>query len=109
MSKSFWGGLRVGWLRAEADVVRRLAAVAGHTQMSGPVLEQLAACHLLDAEEEVLTARRADLRRQRDGLRLPYTRPVDVIERGVELIADAAREVPSTRPVDQAMAQQIVV
>ena len=44
-----------------------------------------------------------------DRLRLPYTQPVDVIERGVELIADAAREVPSTRPVDQAMAQQIVV
>jgi len=53
MSKNFWVGLRVGWLRAEADVVRRLAAGAGHTQMSGPVLEQLAACHLLDAEEEV--------------------------------------------------------
>lgn len=68
MSKSFWGGLRVGWLRAEADVVCRLAAVAGHTQMSWPVLEQLAAWHLLDAEEEVLAARRADLRRQRDAL-----------------------------------------
>ena len=161
MSKSFWGGLRVGWLRAEADVVRRLAAVAGHTQMSGPVLEQLAACHLLDAEGEVLAARRADLRRQRDALvaalarhlpgwevpvpagglvlwcrlpslsssalvaaaessglllaagprfgtahafddrlRLPYTQPVDVIERGVELIAEAVRDLPSAGPVD---------
>jgi DNA-binding transcriptional MocR family regulator len=68
MSKSFWGGLRVGWLRAEEDVVRRLAVVAGQTQMSGPVLEQLAACHLLDAEAEVLAGRRAELRRQREVL-----------------------------------------
>jgi DNA-binding transcriptional MocR family regulator len=68
MSKSFWGGLRVGWLRAEEDVVRRSAVVAGHTQMSGPVLEQLAACHLLDVEAEVLAGRRSDLRRQREVL-----------------------------------------
>ena len=63
-----WGGLRVGWLRAEADDVRRLAAAAGHSQLSGPVLEQLAACHLLDAETEVLAARRATLRTARDAL-----------------------------------------
>ena len=68
MSKSFWGGLRVGWLRAEPDVVRRLATVAGHTQMSGPVLEQLAACHLLDAADTVLGARRATLGKQREAL-----------------------------------------
>ena len=42
-----------------------------------------------------------------DRLRLPYMQPVDVIERGVDLIADAAREVPSTRPVDTE--QRIVV
>ncbi len=68
MSKSVWGGLRVGWLRAEEDVVRRAAVVAGRTQMSGPVLEQLAACHLLDAGAEVVAGRRGELRRQRDVL-----------------------------------------
>jgi len=68
LSKSVWGGLRVGWLRAEADDVRRLAAAAGHSQLSGPVLEQLAACHLLDAEADVLAARRATLRTARDAL-----------------------------------------
>ena len=68
MSKSFWGGLRVGWLRAEPETVQRLAAVAGRAQMSGPVLEQLAACHLLDAAADVLAARRAALRDQRRAL-----------------------------------------
>lgn len=68
MSKSVWGGLRVGWLRAEPEVVRRLAAVAGRTHMSGPVLEQLAACHLLDVSDALLAARRAALREQRAAL-----------------------------------------
>lgn len=68
LSKSMWGGLRVGWLRAEPAVVRRLAATAGYRHMSGPVLEQLAACHLLDAGEQVRAARRALLREQRDAL-----------------------------------------
>jgi DNA-binding transcriptional MocR family regulator len=36
--------------------------------MSGPVLEQLAACHLLDAGAEVVAGRRDELRRQRDVL-----------------------------------------
>ena len=68
MSKSVWGGLRVGWLRAEPDVLRRLAAVAGRTHMSGPVLEQLAACHLLEIIDSIVTARRVALRDQRAAL-----------------------------------------
>jgi DNA-binding transcriptional MocR family regulator len=156
MSKTVWGGLRVGWLRAEADLVRRLAVVAGRSQMSGPVLEQLAACHLLEVADEVVVARRVELRRQRaalvaalaqhlpawdvplpagglvlwcglprpsssalvaaaesrglllaagprfgtghafdDRLRVPYTQAVDVIERAVVLLAEAAAELPA--------------
>jgi DNA-binding transcriptional MocR family regulator len=48
LSKSVWGGLRVGWVRGDAEVIRRLTAVAVRSTMSGPVLEQLAACTLLD-------------------------------------------------------------
>ena len=68
LSKSVWGGLRIGWLRADAAVVPRLARVLGQSQLSGPVLEQLAACHLLEREREVLAVRRAELRRRRDVL-----------------------------------------
>ncbi len=68
LSKSVWGGLRIGWLRGEVEVVRRLAVAAGYSQLSGPVLEQLAACHLLDAADALLPARRETLRAGRDAL-----------------------------------------
>lgn len=67
-SKSFWGGLRVGWLRAEPEQARALATAVTRTQLGTPVLEQLAVCHLLDVADDVLTAHRARLRRQRDVL-----------------------------------------
>ncbi len=65
LSKVAWGGLRVGWIRAEADVVRRLTAVAVRSSLSGPVLEQLAACTLLDGLDASLTELRAGLRERR--------------------------------------------
>lgn len=68
VSKTFWGGLRVGWIRAEAGLVQRMAAAAMRTQLSGPVLEQLATCQLLEAADGVLPAHRDRLRAQRDGL-----------------------------------------
>ena len=162
LSKSFWGGLRVGWLRAEPDVIQRLTAAAVRAQMSGPVLEQLAACHLLDADGSdgtALQGRRDLLRTQRDALvgalgaalpgwrvpmpagglvlwcqlpapcsnalvdaaqqrglrlaagprfgtghafadrlRLPYTQPVDVLQRAVEILADVSDTLPQTDP-----------
>lgn len=68
MSKAFWGGLRLGWLRAEPEVVQRCARVLAGAQLALPVLEQLAACHLLDTAEQVLPAARTRLRTQRDAL-----------------------------------------
>ena len=68
MSKTFWGGLRIGWLRAGTALVQRLSAVAMRAHLSGPVLEQLAACHLLDAADAALPAHRDRLRDQRDTL-----------------------------------------
>lgn len=68
LSKAFWGGMRVGWLRAEAALVQRLATVLQTAHLSGPVVEQLAACHLLDTADETLPPRRAALRSSRDVL-----------------------------------------
>ena len=65
LSKVAWGGLRVGWVRAEADVVRRLTAVAVRSSMSGPVVEQLAACALLDGLDDSLPGLRGQLRERR--------------------------------------------
>ena len=65
LSKTAWGGLRIGWVRGEADVVQRLTAVAVRTTMAGPVVEQLAACALLDGAEAALEEHRRGLRERR--------------------------------------------
>lgn len=69
LSKAVWGGLRIGWIRARPDVIRRLAVVAARTTLGGPVVEQLVACRLLDGLEPLLAARRRELRERCDVLR----------------------------------------
>lgn len=69
LSKSVWGGLRIGWLRGQTELIRTLTAAAVRGSLSGPVVEQLAACHLLDLLDDLLTARRVELRQRRDLLR----------------------------------------
>jgi DNA-binding transcriptional MocR family regulator len=68
MSKSAWGGLRVGWIRATARTVRELAALRASVDMAGPVLDQLLAAELLQSWPSVLQSRRALLRPRRDAL-----------------------------------------
>ncbi|MCU1670953.1 MAG: hypothetical protein JWP40_3880 [Blastococcus sp.] len=65
LSKIAWGGLRIGWVRGNADVVRRLTAVAVRSTMAGPVVEQLAACALMDGAAAALDEHRRRLREQR--------------------------------------------
>ncbi len=68
LSKIAWGGLRVGWVRADAETIRRLTVVAVRATMSGPVVEQLAACALLDGADAAGPERRRELRVRRDVL-----------------------------------------
>jgi DNA-binding transcriptional MocR family regulator len=68
MSKAYWGGLRIGWVRASAPLVQRLAAIRVGVDMASPVLEQLVAVHLLRIADEIVAARRAQLRFRRDTL-----------------------------------------
>ena len=68
MSKPFWGGLRIGWVRAAAPLVQRLAALRIGVDMAGPVLDQLVAARLLRHASAVLALRRSSLRVQRDAL-----------------------------------------
>ncbi|WP_405922815.1 PLP-dependent aminotransferase family protein [Streptomyces sp. NBC_00035] len=78
-SKVLWSGLRVGWIRASADLVREVLRNPLQAQLSPPPLEQLIAAELLgdgdgdgggggDGLDAVLADRRARLRRQRDHL-----------------------------------------
>jgi len=68
MSKAYWGGLRIGWVRASAPLVQRLAALRVGVDMASPVLEQLVAVHLLRDAATIVAARRAQLSFRRDAL-----------------------------------------
>jgi DNA-binding transcriptional MocR family regulator len=68
MSKPYWGGLRIGWVRAASSLTARLAAARVAVDMSSPVLDQLVAARLMQRREQVVAARRAQLTARRDTL-----------------------------------------
>jgi DNA-binding transcriptional MocR family regulator len=68
MTKPYWGGLRVGWIRAAAPVIARLSAMRVAIDMAGPVLDQLVSLRLLDRSDQIIATRRAQLRSRRDTL-----------------------------------------
>lgn len=68
LSKPIWGGLRIGWVRASADMVQRLAALRASIDMGGAVLDQLVAAEIVPHLPELMPQRIAMLREQRDTL-----------------------------------------
>ena len=66
VGKSLWGGLRIGWIRAERPLVDRLVRARSAGDLGTPVLEQLIVADLLGDMERVLEARAVHLRRGRD-------------------------------------------
>ena len=68
LSKSHWAGLRTGWIRASEPLIQRFAAARTTLDLGGPVVEQLAAAHLVNAMTEPLPARLAALRENRSAL-----------------------------------------
>lgn len=67
-SKTFWGGLRLGWLRAPAELVGRLVVARPVTDLGCPVFEQLVLAELLAGPPGLLAPRLAELRVQRAAL-----------------------------------------
>jgi DNA-binding transcriptional MocR family regulator len=67
-SKGFWGGLRIGWIRAPHPLMERLTHTRVSMDLGAPVLEQLVLVRLLAGSEQVLGVNRARLRDQRDAL-----------------------------------------
>ena len=64
--KVFWGGLRIGWIRAERDLLQRLLLARPTGDLGTPVLDQLVARELVPRTAAVLEARRESLRQGRD-------------------------------------------
>jgi DNA-binding transcriptional MocR family regulator len=48
LSKLYWGGLRIGWIRAAEPVVNRLARTKARADLGTPVISQLVAERLLE-------------------------------------------------------------
>ena len=67
-SKVFWGGLRIGWIRAATPIVRRLAALRPAVDLGGAVLDQLVTARLLGDVDAIVAERQADLRAARADL-----------------------------------------
>lgn len=68
MSKSHWGGLRIGWLRATPQLIEELAGLRVTVDTAGSVLDQLVAVALLERDDVLLPARIAQIRQQRSAL-----------------------------------------
>ncbi|HEV7648346.1 MAG TPA: PLP-dependent aminotransferase family protein [Actinophytocola sp.] len=66
--KSHWGGLRIGWVRASAELVSRLVAARRGLDLGSPVFEQLVLTALLADPGSALDERRTLLAAQRDAL-----------------------------------------
>jgi DNA-binding transcriptional MocR family regulator len=99
LSKPVWGGLRVGWIRASADLIQRLVVLRASIDMGQSILEQLVAVEILTDLDAVAARRRAIVQPQRDALlaaigrRFPTwrsTRPDGGLSLWVELDAPLA-------------------
>ncbi len=90
LGKTVWGGLRIGWVRAREDVIRRLAAERPAHDLGTPELEQEIAVRVLDRFDDVLAQRARLLGAGRDALvaalgeRLPSWR-VPTVDGGLSL------------------------
>lgn len=61
MSKTWWGGLRIGWLRAAPVVADAAVRARASLDLGAAVIEQLAAAHLLAGDQTPVVERRAAL------------------------------------------------
>lgn len=68
VGKTVWGGVRIGWIRAERSIIQRLVRARAATDLGTPILEQLIVAELLEQYDTILASRRELLRAGRDHL-----------------------------------------
>lgn len=68
-SKTLWGGLRIGWIRAERPHIQRLIGAKPSTDLGTPILEQLVVAKLMPQLETIVEERREQLRLGRETVR----------------------------------------
>ncbi|WP_230492538.1 MocR-like transcription factor YczR [Martelella alba] len=65
-SKSFWGGLRVGWIRAPRRLIASLVQIRDTLDLGSPILEQVAVAWLVQQAGLLMPPRRELLKHRRD-------------------------------------------
>jgi DNA-binding transcriptional MocR family regulator len=68
LSKVVWGGMRIGWIRANPAMISKLARLKTMHDLGGELLSQLAAAHLVPRMGEIRDRRVALLRARHDQL-----------------------------------------
>lgn len=69
LSKVYWGGLRIGWIRAPAGIIARLAAAKAATDLGSPPIGQaIAAALVAEQHDEIVKWRLGWLRPRFDAL-----------------------------------------
>jgi len=68
LSKAVWGGLRIGWLRADPALIHRMVTARAAIDLASPLFEQIVATHTLGRLDEILAERREVIRIRRSAL-----------------------------------------
>jgi len=66
LSKLFWGGLRIGWIRASEELLSRMTRLKIMADLGGSLVGQLGAVRLLAQADRVRQARRREMRERLD-------------------------------------------
>ncbi|HEX6524166.1 MAG TPA: PLP-dependent aminotransferase family protein [Streptosporangiaceae bacterium] len=69
LSKVYWGGVRIGWIRASSGLIGRLAAAKAAADLGSPAFQQAIVAALLDGSHDDIIKWRLDwLRSRHDAL-----------------------------------------
>ena len=68
VGKTIWGGLRLGWIRADRELIQRASRARFALDLGTPIFEQLILLELLPEYDRILEDRRDYLRAGRDHL-----------------------------------------
>lgn len=74
LSKQYWGGLRIGWIRGPEGVIHRLARQKAMDDLGSSVLSQLVALRLLEDAEAFAKLRRRQVEERLEAMTRSLTR-----------------------------------
>lgn len=76
VGKTLWGGLRIGWIRANARLLRRILAIRPHGDLGTPALDQLLVAEYLPRMDEVIRERSRQFARAEQRIRAYVSREI---------------------------------